>query len=339
MKKSLFAIIFITLVISVVPTISLLTFNNQVIDKNTNNIVNIVATEKSNKISATTETASIAEKNNTENYFRIYDTSSKKILQVSDKEFCCNALITQVESDYPTEALKALAVTIHTYYSYIRENKISDNDKYDFKCNSKVWEIYVTKSEIKEKWGATFNDSYSIFEKAVGQVENQLIYYNNKLCTTPFFEISNGTTNSYKEIYGTDIPYLINTPSPFDTTANNYKLTTVISKNDFDSTMKSLIKNYNNKNSEITNIQKNNFGTVLSLDIGNYKVSGLKFSNSLKLRSSSFDIELIENEYNITTYGYGENVGLSKYGAAKLADQGYTYKEILKYYFYGVELI
>lgn len=339
--KNVFTVISVVLIISIVPIISLLTSNNTEQDSHINNkpsnktITTSTYNKNSNK---TNKTDAKIDNSNEQNFFRIYDTSSKTVIEVSDKEFCCNALITQVEPDYPQEALKALAITIHTYYSYLRDKERENNNKYDFKCNSKIWNVYTSTEDIKGKWGDTFNESYSVFESIAKQVENKMMYYDNKICMTPFFEISSGTTNSYKDIYGTHIPYLVNTPSPFDATANNFKLITTISNKNFSTTLKSIVENYNEKNNNVSNIVKNDFGNVISLKIGDSKITGQEFTNSLKLRSSCFDIEKTDNGYNIITYGYGENIGLSKYGASQLAENGYKYNEILKYYFNGVEI-
>ncbi len=42
--------------------------------------------------------------------------------------------------------------------------------------------------------------------------------------------------------------------------------------------------------------------------------------------------------YVVKGSGWGHNVGMSQYGAKAMADQGYTYEDILKFYFTGVEI-
>ena len=43
--------------------------------------------------------------------------------------------------------------------------------------------------------------------------------------------------------------------------------------------------------------------------------------------------------FTFTSYGWGDGVGLSQYGAAGMAKLGYSYGQILKYYFTGVTLV
>lgn len=40
----------------------------------------------------------------------------------------------------------------------------------------------------------------------------------------------------------------------------------------------------------------------------------------------------------ISTTGYGHGVGMSQYGALGMAQEGYGYKDILKYYYSGTEI-
>ena len=46
----------------------------------------------------------------------------------------------------------------------------------------------------------------------------------------------------------------------------------------------------------------------------------------------------INNKVYITTKGYGHGVGLSQYGANEMAKSGYTYDEILKYYYKNIDI-
>ena len=57
----------------------------------------------------------------------------------------------------------------------------------------------------------------------------------------------------------------------------------------------------------------------------------------LNLRSTDFDIDINEN-IKITTRGYGHGVGMSQNGANEMAKQGYTYDQILKYYYQNINI-
>ncbi|MDZ7845932.1 MAG: hypothetical protein U5L96_03675 [Owenweeksia sp.] len=57
------------------------------------------------------------------------------------------------------------------------------------------------------------------------------------------------------------------------------------------------------------------------------------------LRSTFFDVtEGPGNQVTLKGRGYGHGVGLSQDGAMEMARRGYSYREIIDYYYEGVEL-
>jgi stage II sporulation protein D len=47
-------------------------------------------------------------------------------------------------------------------------------------------------------------------------------------------------------------------------------------------------------------------------------------------------IDTDSDQYNFEGRGWGHGIGMSQYGAKQMAEEGYTYEEILKYYYTGV---
>ena len=86
----------------------------------------------------------------------------------------------------------------------------------------------------------------------------------------------------------------------------------------------------------ISNVKRNSTNRVESIIINGKKFTGIEVRKTLGLRSTDFVIKLNENDINITTYGYGHGVGMSQYGANYLANQGFNYEYILKYYYKDV---
>ena len=43
-------------------------------------------------------------------------------------------------------------------------------------------------------------------------------------------------------------------------------------------------------------------------------------------------------QYNFEGRGWGDGIGMSQYGAKQMAEEGYTYDEILKHYYTGVTI-
>ena len=56
---------------------------------------------------------------------------------------------------------------------------------------------------------------------------------------------------------------------------------------------------------------------------------------SYSLKSAAFTVSYDDGVFTFTTYGYGHGVGMSQNGANILAKQGYSYLDILSFYFPG----
>lgn len=64
-----------------------------------------------------------------------------------------------------------------------------------------------------------------------------------------------------------------------------------------------------------------------------------KMRRLLQLRSTNFDLKVENGKAEFTGRGYGHGVGLCQQGAMKMAESGYTYSQILGYYYKGVSLV
>ena len=58
----------------------------------------------------------------------------------------------------------------------------------------------------------------------------------------------------------------------------------------------------------------------------------------LNLKSADFTITQNGDTISIETLGFGHGVGMSQYGALGMAEEGYTYQEILKHYYQNTEI-
>ncbi|MFO8053984.1 MAG: SpoIID/LytB domain-containing protein [Bacteroidales bacterium] len=61
--------------------------------------------------------------------------------------------------------------------------------------------------------------------------------------------------------------------------------------------------------------------------------------DDLGLASAFFDIQVEQDSVVFTGKGYGHGVGLCQEGAMKMAQSGYSYDEIIRYYYYNVRIV
>ena len=113
----------------------------------------------------------------------------------------------------------------------------------------------------------------------------------------------------------------------------NFLVTTTFSKEEFCEKL-----DIDCSNITIENIVRSSTNRVNFITINDEEFKGTEIRSLLNLRSTDFDIN-ITDEVTITTKGYGHGVGMSQYGANEMAKEGYTYEEILKYYYKDIDIV
>ena len=72
---------------------------------------------------------------------------------------------------------------------------------------------------------------------------------------------------------------------------------------------------------------------------GEKTIRGEKFRRQLNLPSSKFNFNTEENQVKFSGRGFGHGLGMSQWGAKALADNGFTYRQILAHYYVGARLV
>ena len=239
------------------------------------------------------------------------------------EEYLIGVLACEIPASYNKEALKAQAIASRTYAVYKMETSNKDYDlvaTIDDQC-------YITESEMKKKWGNTYNKYYKIIKNAVESTEGIIMTKNGNLFKSFYFSTSNGQTRDSQTVFKEGS--ITSVSSSWDKNSKNYEVATEFKKDalikllgDFDTIQ---IKTRDNANNV----------TKVCVDEDCY--SGIEFRKLINLRSTDFIIDIIDNNYVITTKGYGHGVGMSQYGANYLAGKGYDYKYILNYYYNNVK--
>ena len=79
-------------------------------------------------------------------------------------------------------------------------------------------------------------------------------------------------------------------------------------------------------------------GRIKNVFFGDTAIAGGALAAAFSLCSQRFDAVICDGALVVTTYGYGDGLGLSQYGAYLLAKNGQTYKDILLHYYRGAEI-
>ncbi len=91
---------------------------------------------------------------------------------------------------------------------------------------------------------------------------------------------------------------------------------------------------------------KSRSGRVLNVNVLSDRGSCTLRSNNFRikigattLKSTLFHIQPGANGFIIKGRGYGHGVGMSQYGAKKMAQEGFNYRDILKQYYKDIKIV
>ena len=232
----------------------------------------------------------------------------------------CMICATEMSPSFSQEALKAQAVAAYSYVKYHNVNGLTPS--------------VLVKHEVHDATIA-----------AVDAVFGQCAYYDGKVAQTVYTASTAGTTASGRNVWGGGAPYLESVETPIDELYDpNWGIVTTYTEDE----MRNKIQNYcgitlSDDPANWIQIQSCYDGRYVDdvLIDGQMTIKGQKFRDGLMhyaLKSWAFDVAYADGIFTFTTYGYGHGVGLSQNGANILGRQGYTYDEILKYYFPGITI-
>lgn len=247
------------------------------------------------------------------------------------EEYVTGVLAGEMPTSFHIEALKAQAVAARSYVMKKMEyNKDRDYDVVDTIMN----QVYLSDDYLRSVWKESYSDKINKIKTAVIETKGEYISYNGDVAEAFFFSTSVGATENSGEIFSKQLPYLVSVSSTWDEISPLYSTNKTIFLKEF----YNLLGLSYSDTLDIEKIDTTSTGRVNKIKINGNTFTGGQMIDKLNLRSSFFEITKDGENVVINTKGYGHGVGMSQYGAEGMARAGYTYDQILKYYYTGVEI-
>mgnify|MGYP006071099633 CR=1 FL=1 len=244
------------------------------------------------------------------------------------EDYVIGVVAGEMPASFSMEALKAQAVASRTFAMY----KMSINNDYVLSTTIND-QVYLTMEAMRNKWGDDFLYYYNRVKDAVLATEGEILTFDGNIASTYYFAISNGYTDDALTVFREDKDYLVSVESPWDKNYRAYSSTYTLSKTSFCSKLGITCDTIN-----ISDVVRANNHYVRSITINETTFTGLEVFNKLSLRSTDFTITVSGDNVSIETLGFGHGVGMSQFGAEGMAADGYTYQDILKYYYLDTEI-
>lgn len=260
---------------------------------------------------------------------RVKRENQNTIERIPLEKYLIGVLAGEMPVSYDIEALKAQAVAARTYtINKMEQNK---NNEYDL-VDTTNDQVYIDDEDLKNKWKENYKENIKKIKQAVKETNGEYLTYNDKPIHAFFFSTSSGSTENCKDVFGENLPYLVSVSSTWDETSPSYDGELILTKQEFCEKLQIECNNID------INIERNETNSINKIKINQKEIKGTDFRFKLGLKSTNLEIEEQNDNIIIKTKGYGHGVGMSQYGAKEMANNGYKYDEILKYYYQGVEL-
>ena len=237
----------------------------------------------------------------------------------------------EMPDSWAEQALMAQAVAARTYALYVKEKSIHPD--YDLEA--------TTASQV---YGGIRAESRRS-TRAVNATRGQVMTHDGKLIVAYFHSDSGGHTEDPANVWNTDtIPYLRGVPEQAEQQPH-------VKTWEYFLSYKDAVARLNRYGLDITRLYRikvtnrsksGRFSTVLIYsDKGTTELSSNHFRASIgeaKLKSTLFHMYARKGGILFKGKGYGHGVGMSQWGARRMAQSGRTYQDILKFYYKGIKI-
>lgn len=235
--------------------------------------------------------------------------------------------------DWPAEAIKAQSVAARSFALASRGRHAGEG--YDL-CTTTHCQLYT---------GTAAEESTS--NAAIKATRGEVLTYGGKPIEALFHTDSGGMTENSEDVWGSHVPYL---RAAKDTPAKTMPWTKTISRADLERKLAA-------KGHDIGKVRslalsplaigraakdRTASGRVKTMTVkgtkGTATLSGTTWRSLLGLKSTLFDAKLTKDAVTFTGYGSGHGLGISQWGAERMAAKGKSYADILHHYYTGTTL-
>ena len=246
------------------------------------------------------------------------------------EDYLAGLINSEISSAWPIEAVKAQAVIARTYALNRRE--LRKNAPYHLE------------SSVLDQVYDGFGQEDARARRAVDETAGQVLTYRGGLIQAFYHSNCGGRTEASENVWGTSIPYLKGVDC-------RYCLDTPAAAWEQRLSLKELEERFKAAGHKVSGLSDLRGGAqsasgrfkniILTIARGELTLSGDQFRKAIGygvIKSTNFTVRISDGDAVFSGVGNGHGVGLCQWGSKQRALDGFSYQEILSYYYPGTEL-
>lgn len=254
------------------------------------------------------------------------------------EQYLYGVVPSEMPSSWGVEALKAQAVVARTYAVAKIEGGAYSGYGFD-----------ILATQQSQVYGG-INSEVQRVRDIVDSTKGEIITYRGNAVDAVFHSSSGGYTENSEDIWVNSLDYLKTVKDSYDYNEDHYNWQVSYTQDElvrlisgFKCIIDLKIKEFTDSGARIKKlvvVGLDNQDKQIEKEISNADNVRMVFS----LKSALFSMDIEKDENGLITKvlfkgsGYGHGLGMSQYGALGMAEAGYTYKEILDYYYNNTTL-
>ena len=261
------------------------------------------------------------------------------VTELTMDEYLWRVVAAEMPATFEPEALKAQVCAARTYT--IRQQSGSKHENADICTDSHCCQAYVSRSDAELRWGLNAETYSEKIARAVADTDGLGILYDGAPIQALFFSSANGKTSDAVEVWGNSVDYLKSVASPEGDEVPNYRTQVTLSADDVRRTVFASYPGVDlssDPSAWFSQLRQGEGGAVASVLLGGITLTGQQVRTLFGLRSPAFTVQYNGGNFVFNVTGYGHGVGMSQYGANKMAQEGETFRAILSWYYTGTDV-
>ena len=275
------------------------------------------------------------------------------------EDYLCSVISSEMSADSPMELLKAHAVISRSWA--IRAMQKPNHEGFHV-CADDHCQRYEGLRRMRQSCPDGAKNERAV--EAVRATKGQVLMYGDEVCDCRYYKCCGGRTEEFATAWAPrHYRYLQSVECPYCNTNDARVLSQVLNNYDQETqdfyrwtvryTAEDLAAIIREKSGidfgeieALRPVKRGPSGRIYELEIVGSKHKMIvgkeleirKWLSKTCLYSSAFEVEREGTDFVLRGKGWGHGVGLCQIGAAVMADKGYTYEQILAYYYTNAQL-